>query len=187
MLNPPSWNRSINRSLSHSISRPSTLCDAPSLGPKKMPSLSIADTLSSSSAKSTPGKSTASTVAFTSDTGITVTVGRQSSASMLALLPSPHHGGLLLDTTITSKSSPRATTLDLPLGFTCGATPGEYYTLTLVTAQWYFNDEEGLPYIKQTNLNVTSQEHDRIYNPQTPKREEVATAPKEEGSPPPPP
>ncbi|KAI0308386.1 hypothetical protein OF83DRAFT_1180933 [Amylostereum chailletii] len=30
-------------------------------------------------------------------------------------------------------------------------------------------------------------EHNRIYNPSTPKREEVATAPQEEGSPPPPP
>ncbi|KAI0308408.1 hypothetical protein OF83DRAFT_1180896 [Amylostereum chailletii] len=94
---------------------------------------------------------------------------------------------LLGHTIIASESSPRATTPDFPLGFTRGANPGEYYALTLVTAQWYFNDEEGFPYVEQTDIDVAAQEHDRTYNPQTPKQEEVATAPQEEGSPPPPP
>ncbi|KAI0312488.1 hypothetical protein OF83DRAFT_1176597 [Amylostereum chailletii] len=187
----------------------------PSLGLEKTPSLLIAYAPLSSSAKSTPGKSTVSTAAFMSGTGTTVTPQGAATASSsaqdlpgsqgllphrLPLRPSPHRGGLFLDPTIASESFPRATTPDFPLGFTRGTNPGEYYALTLggrrtvhwthndgVTAQWYFNDEEGFPYVEQTDIDVVAQEHDRIYNPQTPKREEVATAPQEEGSPPPPP
>ncbi|KAI0308593.1 hypothetical protein OF83DRAFT_1193199, partial [Amylostereum chailletii] len=94
------------------------------------------------------------------------------------LRPSPHRGGLFLDTTIASESSSHVTTPDFPLGFTRGANPGEYYALTLsgrrtvhwthddgVTAQWYFNDEEGFPYVEQTDIDIVAQEHDHIYNP----------------------
>ncbi|KAI0309677.1 hypothetical protein OF83DRAFT_1183057 [Amylostereum chailletii] len=147
MLNPPSWNHSINRSSSHSTSKPSTpTATLPSLGLEKTPSLSITYTPLSSSAKSTPGKSMVSTAAFTSGAGTTVTPQGAATASSSAqdppgsqgLLPhhsplrlSPHRGGLFLDTTIASESSPCATTPDFPLGFTRGANPGEYYALTL--------------------------------------------------------